>query len=137
MACNFTVYDIFLHYTNGSYTLVNKTTASGATAAYATYPLCNGPISMDDIDTTFPILPRLADVLVDMNPPAANFSAAFSPDVARLLMGFSAGVFQSVPAAQVMKNGIVARYSLIALAIYLGNTISMTIYGRSTWMRRG
>lgn len=123
MACNFTVYDIILHYTNGSYTLINKTFASGATAAYATYPLYNDKENNDDmeiqINETFPILPRLQSDLVEINPSAANFTAIFSPDVARMLLAFSAGVLQSAPATQVTEDGIVTRYQFTPLAIYL------------------
>ncbi|KZP25909.1 hypothetical protein FIBSPDRAFT_1041015 [Athelia psychrophila] len=118
MACNITVYDIFLHYTNGSYTVVNKTTASGATTAYATYPL------RSNAATSFTVQPPPIDLLllsdlVEMNPSAADFAADFSPNVARLLLAFSAGVLQSAPAAQVMADGIVTRYPFIPLAIYL------------------
>ncbi|KZP19254.1 hypothetical protein FIBSPDRAFT_862888, partial [Athelia psychrophila] len=120
VACNFTVYDIFLHYTNGSYTLVNKTTTSGATAAFVTYPLYTDSDYMNhQMSDVFPILSRLQDDLVEMNPSAAEFAATFSPDVARLLLGFSAGVLQSAPATQVMEDGIVTRYPFIPLAIYL------------------
>ncbi|KZP19246.1 hypothetical protein FIBSPDRAFT_1025387 [Athelia psychrophila] len=123
VACNFTVYNIFLHYTNGSYTLVNKTITPGAAAAYATYPLyidswldIEGSMTMNE---TFPIIPRLLGDLVGMNPPAADFAAKFSPVIARLVLALSAGVLQSTPATQVMKDGIVTRYPFIPLAIYL------------------
>ncbi|KZP05215.1 hypothetical protein FIBSPDRAFT_360405 [Athelia psychrophila] len=123
MACNFTVYDIFVRYTDGFYTLLNKSISSGATAAYATYPLGSDNYLDDDgeiqMNETFPILPRLQDDLVEMNPSVADFAAAFSPDVARLLLAFSAGVLQSAPAAQIMKDGIVTHYPFIPLAIYL------------------
>ncbi|KZP14035.1 hypothetical protein FIBSPDRAFT_1048999 [Athelia psychrophila] len=122
-ACNVTVYDIFLHYTDGSYTLVNKTVASDATAAYATYPLAsryvvNQTEVLNELDQLCPIIPRLRNDFVKMNPSPANYSATFSPDVAHLLLAFSAGVLQSAPAAQVMTDGIVTRYPFIPLLIY-------------------
>lgn len=78
MACNFTVYNIFVHYSNtdGVYILVNKTMTSGATAAYATYPLCSSPLVpyAGEMNETCPILPcLLEDDLVEMNPSAADF----------------------------------------------------------------
>ncbi|KAF7977492.1 hypothetical protein HWV62_3452 [Athelia sp. TMB] len=124
MACNITVYDIFLHYTSDTYTLVNQTIATGATAAFVTYPLdefASGENNRQNahLNETFPIIPRFLDDLQQMNPTATEFGSAVSPDIARLLLAFSAGVLQPAPAAEVTTDGVVTRYPFIPLAIYI------------------
>ncbi|KAF7977473.1 hypothetical protein HWV62_3414 [Athelia sp. TMB] len=124
MACNITVYDVFLHYTNGSYTLLNQTVAAGGTAAFATYPLKEFTTGMNyradiTMNETYPILPRFLNDLQRANPTAAEFGATVSPNVARLVLSFSAGMLQPASATEVMADGAVTRYPLVPLVIYL------------------
>lgn len=129
MACNISLYDLTLQYTRGDYTIVNKTlrVAQGSDnqVAILSYPLAVNEThynsnTIERINVGYPMFARLAADIENLASfDAPEFIQAVSPDVARLLLSYSAGLLQPSNAAIVAKDGVVARYRIAALATYM------------------
>lgn len=125
MACNITLYNLTLQYTQGNYAVVNKTVTEEWATPFLGYPLIQNSTDYSSnnegsINISRPIIPRLVadiDGLANLN--ATEFLGTMSPDVARLILSYSAGVLQTANAAIVATDGVVSRYRTAALATYM------------------
>ncbi|KZP25690.1 hypothetical protein FIBSPDRAFT_1041294 [Athelia psychrophila] len=125
MTCNITLYNLTLQYTQGNYMVVNKTVTEGLATPFLGITLQQNktgyrPDWESNINMSQPIIPRLAADIEDLaNVNAADFFRTISPNIARYLLSYSAGVLQPANAAIVATDGVVSRYRTAALAAYI------------------
>jgi hypothetical protein len=124
--CNISVYDVKLSYTNGTYSLVNRTLSAGNTTSMLFLPFVG-----DYFLTSFG--PRMIINLAgQLDNTESDFLVEIARQVSQLGIGLNAGLF--VPAQTMsdvtMKNSfLVSRYPINALSLLWASVIFYLILG--------
>lgn len=121
-ACNISVFDIQLRYSQGNYTLLDKTLSALDSSSVLVQPLALFNPQTDTDDSNNPFVLNLAnDITASTAANRDELGNYISGDISRLLLAYSSGYLQPSPAIAYGTLGVITLYPIASLVCALAS----------------